>query len=121
MLAEITISCWFTTKGDRQFRLHSFRNAHGFNGISDVVQKDREFITTESGQRIVVGRPVRYFAHARTRDRVGSPHRVLQSLPDLNQQLIAGRVSQAVVDDFEFVDINEQYREFVVRVSLGEG
>src|ERR1700694_4604623 len=25
---------------------------------------------------------------------------------------------QAVIDDFEFVDINEQYSEFVIRVSL---
>src|SRR5208282_5918506 len=36
-------------KGVRQFSLHSFRNAHCFNGISYIVQKDGEFTTAESG------------------------------------------------------------------------
>jgi len=77
MFAESTIFCLFTTKGIASSRLNSFCNANGFNWISDVIQEDREFITTKFGQRIVIVSASGYFACARTRDRVGSSPRVL--------------------------------------------
>src|SRR5208283_4167832 len=105
-----------------QFRLNSFRNANRFNGVLHVVQKYGELIATKPGQIvvIVIGQPARYVGQARTRDRVDPAHRIPQSLRDLNQQIVAGSVSQAVIDDFELVDINEQHGEFVVRVPFGE-
>ena len=53
---------------------------------------------------IVIDGFVGYAATARARDGVSAAHSVLQTLADFDEQLIAGCMSEAVIDDLEFVD-----------------
>ena len=59
----------------------------------DVFEQDRELVATESG------------------DGVGGPHARAQTLGDRAQELVAGRVTEAVVDVLEPVEVDEQHGE----------
>jgi hypothetical protein len=48
---------------------------------------------------------------AQPRDRVGALDAPAQALCDDREQLVAGGVAEAVVDNFEVVDIDEHYRQ----------
>ena len=58
-------------------------------GIFDVLEQDRELVTAEA------------------RRGVGGADRGRDPLRDLEQQLVAGRVAEAVVDSFEVVEVEE--------------
>ena len=77
---------------------YALRDHCGIGRVPDVAEENREFVAAEAGDH---GMPV-FPSGADTRPQSrGNPH----------QQLIAGRVSQAVVDQLEAVQIDEQHRE----------
>ena len=102
-------------EGNGQLGLQSLRHPNRIAGASDIFQKDGVFIATEPGQRVVLHR-----AQLRPGDRVHFAQRCSQSLTDLNQNFVTDFVSQAVVKNLEFIDINKQDSEFVFGVALGE-
>ena len=61
--------------------------------VGDVLAQDRELVATEAGDRLVPAQ------------------RVAQPLGDRQDQLVAGRMAEAVVDDLEAVEVEEQHRD----------
>jgi hypothetical protein len=53
----------------------------------------------------------RKFVAADARDGVAFADRLLQTPRDLPQELVADRMSERVVDDFEVVEVEEQHRQ----------
>ena len=53
------------------------------------------------------------------RHRVGAAQRLLEPPRDPDQELVAGEVAQAVVDDLEAVDVEEEHREVAARRRRG--
>ncbi len=58
----------------------------------DVVEQERELVAAQARHRVV------------------GPQRRFQPTGDGHQQLVAGRVAEAVVDDLEAVEVEEQHR-----------
>ncbi len=71
----------------------ALRHARGVGGGVDALQQERELIAAES------------------RDGVLGPRATREAPGDGDQELIAGRVTEAVVDDAEVVEIEEHDRK----------
>ncbi len=66
--------------------------------VRDVVQNKSEFVAAESGDQIFVA------------DAGG------EAFGDVQNQAVAHRMSETVVDGFEAIDVKEKNGEFIVRV-----
>ena len=60
---------------------------------ADVLGQDRELVAAEAG------------------DRVARAQRLLEPRGDRREQLVAGRVAEAVVDELELVEVEEEHRD----------
>ena len=90
MLARGKISVPSTTSG--WSRLSSSRPSHdlGLCGV-DTLEQDCELVA------------------AQPRDGIGVTHGLLEASRDADEQLVAGRVAEAVVDGLEVVDVDEEH------------
>ena len=68
--------------------------------VGDVLAQDRELVAAEAGDGLVPAQ------------------RVAQALGDRDDQLVAGRVAEAVVDDLEAVEVEEQHRDVAAAAAL---
>ena len=72
-------------------------------GVADAVEQDRELVAAHAGERV---------ARLRSRATVSAARSELSRRSrDLDQQLVARRVAQAVVDDLEAIEVEEQHGE----------
>src|SRR5207342_1175512 len=67
----------------------AFGDVRGLRRIDDLVEQDRELVSAEA------------------RNRVGRAHEVLEPSSDLLEDLVAGRMAEAVVDGLEVVEVDE--------------
>ena len=81
-------------------------DADGVVMILQLIEDNDEFITAES----------RGGGHGR--DGVGEADFLPQAIGDADEQKIAGDVAEAVVDDFESIEIEEEDGEFMVRIAF---
>ena len=67
----------------------------------------------DRGGRVGVGvdQHDREFVAAQTKDRAGRRHRPREARTELTQQLVAGRVTEGVVDLLEVVEVDEEERQ----------
>ena len=91
--------------------LDAFGNAHGVTGIADVVQENRELVPAESRQRVVD--EILRIGGGRSRDEVVTPQGSRHPAYDLDQESVSGRMTEAVVDHLEPIQIDEHHREGV--------
>ena len=68
--------------------------------VDDVLAQDRELVAAEA------------------RDRLVPAQRVAQALGDGDDQLVAGGVAEAVVDDLEAVEVEEQHGDVAAAAAL---
>ena len=94
--------------------LDAFGNAHGVTGIADVVQENRELVAAESRQRVVDG--ILWIGGGRSRDEVVTPQGSRHPADDLDQESVSCRMTEAVVDHLEPIQIDEHHCEGVLRV-----
>src|SRR6185295_17608882 len=87
--------------GDRQRFMDPLRHAGGVVDVADLLEQDGELVST----------------HAR--HRVAEADAALQAPGDLDEELVAQRVAEAVVDDLEAVEVEEEDGEERVRVARG--
>jgi hypothetical protein len=67
-----------------------------------------------------VGDDYSEFISAQSGHQIGLPHRVPKTATDLNQQLIANRMAEAVVDDLEVVKVKVKNGELLVRAGKSQ-
>ncbi len=87
--------------------------------VADVLEQHREFVASEAGQTVLgvivaghVGRP---------RHAVELTQDAAQPVRNFEQESVAGRMANAVVDGFEPIQIDEQHGESVVRMPHPAG
>ena len=85
----------------RQLPLESLRHRLGLGGVFEVVEQDGELVAAEP------------------RHGVAGAHRRPQPARDPDEELVAGYVAEAVVDDLEAVEVEEEHGEPISRVPLG--
>ncbi|MDQ4024500.1 MAG: hypothetical protein M3217_03260, partial [Actinomycetota bacterium] len=85
-------------------------------GISQPLRQDHELITSEP--RDGVGRIRRALGQSDSGDGVLAAHSGAQPLGDAQQHFVAHLVSEAVVDRFEVVEVDEQDRESFAAARL---
>ena len=88
-------------EGRSQFTLKSLRHRLGLVGLFEVVEQDGELVAAEA------------------RHGIARAHGRLQPAGHPDEQLVAGHVAEAVVDDLEAVEIEEEDGEPVGRVPFG--
>ena len=79
-----------------QFVLNSLRDAHCVSRVSHAAQKNRKLIATE------------------TRERVDRTQGALETFGKCDQQQVAMRVAEAVVDVLETIEIEEEHGKHVI-------
>ena len=84
------------------FRSSRTRSANSIASLMspDVVGEDRELVAPEPGERVAPAQSL------------------LEPPADRDQELVAGGVPQAVVDDLEAVEVEEQHGEMVVLLAF---
>ncbi len=102
MLTEVKMSRPWSVNGCATAASSRSATACGVRGGAHAVEQDREFIAAQPRQRV--------FAVA-ARHRVGRTQRRLQPPRQADQQLVAGEMTQAVVDQLEAIDVEEEHRE----------
>ena len=70
--------------------------------VADAGEQHRELVAAEPRERALAVEP---------RDGVRAPQRLLEPARDAGQQLVAGGMTQTVVDDLEAIDVEEEHRE----------
>src|SRR6202034_462952 len=105
-------------KRNAQSLLNPLGYSNGIAAISDFLQQYDEFISPESCQAY---KSACVLGSTRTRNHINPSNTSDQSAGNLFQQPVPCRVAQAVVENLEFIEINEQYSEFIVCVPLGQG
>jgi hypothetical protein len=99
--------------------LDAFRHANGIGRLPEVVQEDHEFVAAVPGQRVFLTR-----VHVL---RPGPGHEILstygagQALSIRHEQRVASRVSEAVVDMLEAIEVDEQHGELIVTMTHPAG
>jgi len=91
--------------------LHAVGHAHRVARIMDVRQEDGELVAAKPCQRAAIR-----CGRIRPGDHVLAPQRAREPPRDLGDEAIARKMSQAVVDDLETVEVDEQHRE--LRIGL---
>ena len=94
----------------RQSLLNPFGHPQCITDVPQVVEQDGELVAAEARQSEVLAEP---------RHHVAGPQASFDSPRHPHQQLISGHVSQAVVDEFEPVDVQEQDGAKMSAVALG--
>ena len=95
---------------------HAPGDPRGVLGVLQVLEQDRELVAAESrhgrlGRTLdVVLRGIR----VATTDLVAPAHRGAQTIRDLDEQLVAHRVAERVVDLLEAIDVEEEQREDLI-------
>src|SRR5205807_1952521 len=85
-------------KRNAKLVLNALGHAHGVGEVIDF-KEDREFVAAEP------------------RDRVGGAQRAAQPFADADEEHVAERVAEAVVDDFEAIEIDEEDRELMTAAA----
>ncbi len=78
--------------------------------LGDLIDQDGELIASQSSHGAVA---------ANAGDRIGGAQARFQPSGDTHQQLIADQMPQAVVDDFEPIQVEEEHGEDVIAIPLG--
>ena len=94
------------------------------NGIARVAQlfgENHKLVSSGPGQRAVAEGGLIVIARLRARDGIGAAQATHQAQGDLDQQGIAGVVSETVIDYFESIDVDEQERELEICMATRDG
>jgi hypothetical protein len=93
MLALQNTSVPSTAKGGHQVLLDALGHPGGVGGGAQVLEEDGEVVAAQAGQG------------------VPGAQRALEAAGDLDQEVVAGVVAEAVVDALEAIDVEVQHRE----------
>ncbi len=94
-------------------------HAQGVPRVLDIDEQNRKFVAAETRQRVVSGRAIRAVADDAARNALFVAQGVNQAIRHRADELIADGVAQAVIHDFEVIQIDEEHGELIIGVALG--
>ena len=100
MLVVVKTSWPLRLNGDSKLGLNAARHVGRVAGVRNAVEQNRELVA------------------AQPRHHVGFANAMLQTTRHRNQQLIADRMAQTVVDVLEAIEVEEEHGELIILVLL---
>ena len=101
-LIDTTTSRPSSTNGVETAAISRSATGAGVDRVADAGEQHRELVAAEPRQRALA---------VESGDGIGASQRLLEPTRDAHQELVAGGVAEAVVDDLEAIDVEEEHGE----------
>ena len=98
--------------------MDSFGHSNAVFHVADIVKEHGKFVAADASQGVVFRIPFRMRNDHRPAHQILDAQTLQNALGNLNDQIVAGLVSQAIVHDFHAIDVDEKHRKFIVFMPL---
>src|SRR6202142_884960 len=105
-------------KRNTQPFLNALGYANSITTVSNALQQNGEFIAAQPRQTPFARYRACALRHNRARNGIDTPNGSSQSAGNLYQKRVSRRMAQAVIEHFEFIEIDKQHSELIADVPL---